>query len=87
MVTAFIEGRESIEDEPRSRRPSVLRTDANVNRVRDLVCADHRLTVRMIGTELNLSHTTVHQILTNELGMRKIWSKLVPRNLIRTKRT
>ena len=35
----------------------------------------------MIGTYLNLSHTTVHQILTNELGMRKICSKLVLRGL------
>ena len=43
--------------------------------------ANHRLTVRMTGTKLNLSHITVHQILTNELGMRNICSKLVPRNL------
>ena len=38
----------------------------------DLVHADHWLTVRMIGTELNLSLTSVHQILTSELGMRKV---------------
>ena len=35
----------------------------------------------MIGTELNLSHTTIHQILTNGLRMRKVFSKLVLRNL------
>ena len=79
---AFAEGRESIEDEPRNGRPLVSRTDANIVRVRDFVQADHRLTVRMIGTELNLSYTTVRQIFTNELGMRKIGSKPVPRNLM-----
>ncbi|GFW22225.1 protein GVQW3 [Trichonephila clavipes] len=78
---AFSEGRESIEDEPRSGRPSVSKTAGNVVRVRDLVRSDRRLTVRMIGEELNLNHTTIHQILTNELKMRKICSKTVPKIL------
>ncbi|GFX18950.1 protein GVQW3 [Trichonephila clavipes] len=79
---AFSEGRESIEDEPRSERPSVSETAENVVRLRDLVRSDRRLTVRMIGEELNLNHTTVHQILTNELKMRKIsLRKMVPKNL------
>ncbi|GFX21934.1 protein GVQW3 [Trichonephila clavipes] len=75
---AFSEGRESIEDEPRSGRPSVSKTAENVVRVRDLVRSDRRLTVRMIGEELNLNRTTVHQILTNELKIRKICAKMVP---------
>ncbi|GFW14894.1 protein GVQW3 [Trichonephila clavipes] len=75
---AFSEGRESIEVEPRSGRPSVSKTAENVDRIRDLVHSDRRLTVRMIGEELNLNHTTVHQSLTNELNMRKICAKMVP---------
>ncbi|GFS89484.1 protein GVQW3 [Trichonephila clavipes] len=78
---AFSEGRESIEDEPRSGKSSVSKTAENVVRVRDLVRSDRCLTVRMIGEELNLNHTTVHQILTNELKMRKICAKMVPKNL------
>ncbi|GFT28554.1 protein GVQW3 [Trichonephila clavipes] len=78
---AFLEGRESIEDEPLSGRPSVSKTTENVVRVLDLVRSDRRLTIRMIGEELNLNHTTVHQILTNELKMRKICAKMVPKNL------
>ena len=57
----------------------VSRTVANVNRVKDLVHADHWLTVRMIGT-IESHHRSSD--LTNELGMRKICSKLVPRNLM-----
>ncbi|GFW02060.1 HTH_48 domain-containing protein [Trichonephila clavipes] len=45
---AFSEGRESIEDQPRS-----FKTTEKVVRVRDLVRSDRRLTVRMIGEELN----------------------------------
>ncbi|GFY25364.1 protein GVQW3 [Trichonephila clavipes] len=78
---AFSEGKESIEDEPRSGRHSVSKTAENVVRVRDLARSDRRLTVRMIGEELNLNHTTVHQILTSELKMGKIFAKMVPKNL------
>jgi hypothetical protein len=35
----------------------------------------------MIGSELNLNHPTIHDILTEELGMQKICAKLVPKNL------
>ncbi|GFT25173.1 protein GVQW3 [Trichonephila clavipes] len=80
-LKAFSEGRESFENESRSGRPSVSKTAENVVRVRELVRSDRRLTVRMIGEELNLNHTTVHQILTNELKMRKIYAKMAPKNL------
>ncbi|GFV45625.1 down syndrome cell adhesion molecule-like protein Dscam2 [Trichonephila clavipes] len=54
-----IEERESIEDKPRSGRPSVSKTAENAVRVRDLVRSHRRLTVRMIGEELDSNHTTV----------------------------
>ena len=34
----------------------------------------------MIASELNLNHTTVHQILTEELAMKKLCA-IVPKNL------
>lgn len=48
--------------------------------------SDRRLTVRMIGEELNLTHTTV-QILTNELGMRKIMQKWFRKIFHKSKKT
>jgi len=78
---AFSEGHESIKDEPRSGRPSTSKTDNNVELVGALVRSDRRLTVRMIASELNLNHTTVHQILTEELAMKKLYTKFVPKNL------
>ena len=35
----------------------------------------------MISSELNLNRFTVHQILTQDLGMRKVCAKMVPKNL------
>ena len=49
--------------------------------VRDLLRSDRRLTVRMIASELNLNHTTVYQILTEELAMKELCAKFVPKNL------
>ncbi|KAG8229823.1 hypothetical protein J437_LFUL008791 [Ladona fulva] len=71
-----------IEDEPRSGRPSSSRTNENVDIIQYLVRSDRRLTIRMIGLELNLIHTTAHQILTNELEMREICVKIAPKNLL-----
>ena len=51
---SFLEGREQVEDEPRAGRPSTSKTDDNVERVRSLVRSDHRLTLRMLSSELNL---------------------------------
>ena len=61
-----MDGRESVEDEPRSGRPCTSKTDENLTKVRDLVRSDQRLTVRMISSVLNLNRQTVHEILTFE---------------------
>ena len=62
----FLEGRELVEDEPRTGRPSTSKMDDNVERVRSLVRSDHRLTLRMISSELNLNRFAVHKILTQD---------------------
>ena len=76
----FLEGRGQMEDEPRAGRPT-SKTDENVERVRSLVRSDRRLTLKMISSELNLNRFTVHQILTQDLDMRKVCAKMVPKNL------
>ena len=43
--------------------------------------SDRRLTVTMISSLLSLNRQTVHEILTFELGMQKIYAKLVPKIL------
>jgi hypothetical protein len=57
----FKEGREDVQDDPRSGQPKTQRTDANVDRVRTLVRSDRRLGVRVIAEELNMNRETVRQ--------------------------
>jgi hypothetical protein len=59
----------------------VLEDLALQKQMRVFMKSDRYLTVQMIGSELNLNHQTIHNILTEELGMRKICAKLVPKNL------
>ena len=68
-------------DEPRSGRSCTSKTDENVTNGKLSCGLIKRLRVRMINSELNLSHQTVHDILTEELDMRKIRVNLVSKNL------
>ncbi|KAK8375113.1 hypothetical protein O3P69_011329 [Scylla paramamosain] len=77
----FKEGREDVEDDPRSGRPSTSRNEANVERVKQMVRDDRRLTVRKIADELGMNHNSVWKIITEDLGMRKVCAKMVPRLL------
>jgi hypothetical protein len=67
----FKEGRENVQDDPRSGQPKTQRTDADVDRVRTLVSSDRRLGVRVIAEELNMNRETVRQIVNEDFGMRK----------------
>ena len=77
----FKDGREEVEDNHRSGRPFTSRTDKNVECVRQKVRNDRRLTVRMIADELGMNSERVWRIITEDLRMRKICAKMVPRLL------
>jgi len=80
-LKAFLNGCESVEDQPHSGRPCTSKSDENMTKEKPLMRSDRWLTVRMIGSELNLNHQTIYNILTEELGMWKICAKLVLKNL------
>ena len=80
-LNRFKNGRESVEDEPRSGRPSTSKTDDNVVKVRNLVRSDRRLTIREMSDELNLSFYAVQSILTEDLNMRRVSAKFIPKLL------
>ena len=70
-----------MEDDQRSGSTSTSRTADNTEQVKQLVRADRRLTVRMIASELSICKETVWRIITEDLGMRKICAKIVPKLL------
>lgn len=74
----FKEGKETVEDEPRSGRPSTSRTPNMIQEVREMLARDRRLTLRLMAEELDISKDTVRTIVHEDLGMRKICSHFVP---------
>ena len=53
----FKEGRTSVDDDPRSGRPSTSKTDDNVAKVLEVIRSNRRLTVREIAEEVSISKT------------------------------
>lgn len=77
----FRDGRTSVDSEERSGRPSTSTNEVMVNTVRAVIRDDRRLTVREVAEDLNLSYGSVQTILTENLGMRRVSAKFVPRLL------
>jgi hypothetical protein len=67
-----LDGPEIVEEEHFSGRTCTSKAEENVTKVRALVRSECHLTVTVIGSELNLDHQTVHDVLTEELGMRTL---------------
>ena len=75
----FLEGQKECEDDQRSGRPVANRTDNNINRVKQLMRVDCRLTVRIIFEELSIVRNTAWKILTENLEMLKLCAKMAPK--------
>ncbi|XP_035225736.1 protein GVQW3-like [Stegodyphus dumicola] len=77
----FREGGNSVQDDPKAVLTSTAHTDANVERVRQLLQEDRCVTVRRISEELNLNRDFYHKILREDLGKRKLNARIVPHSL------
>lgn len=69
------------EDAQWSGKHSAACNDANVEKLRQKIDEDRRLTVKEIADDLAISQEAVQSILTVNLGMKRIAAKLVPRFL------
>ena len=81
MGETFSEGRESVAEEERSGQPATSRTEENIAKVRQIVRDNRRMTVRSMTEQVNIDRETVRKILTEDLDMRKVCAKMVPKEL------
>ena len=69
----------------RSVQPATSRTEENIAKVRQIVRENRQLTVRSIAEQVNVDRETVRQFLTEDLDMRKVCAKMVPKELTEEK--
>ncbi|UYV74676.1 hypothetical protein LAZ67_12000499 [Cordylochernes scorpioides] len=77
----FSEGREDVNDEERAGRPSTSTTAEKINEVEKMILGNGRITVREVSEDLNISIGSCHSIFINDLGMRRVATKFVPKLL------
>jgi hypothetical protein len=75
-----------VEDVERPGRPSTSKTEENVQKICETVSKDRRLSIRMMAEMVNMDKETSRQILHNQLNMRTVCAKIVPKNLTQEQR-
>ena len=72
----FRDGREDIEDDRRSGRPTECRNYNNVEKISQLLFQNRHLSLRMLADEVNVGKDTLRNIVAEDLRKRKICSRL-----------
>ena len=67
----FYEGREEVKDESKKKKLSTRRSEVNIKLIRQLVCGDNHLTVRLIACQLVIKKESAWKIITEDLSTRK----------------
>jgi len=77
----FKEGQTSVDNDERSGRLSTSTTPENIAKVREAILADSKQTIHDVCEIVGLSYGTVQHILADNLNMRRISARFVPRLL------
>ncbi|XP_054707033.1 protein GVQW3-like, partial [Uloborus diversus] len=77
----FRDGRDSLEDDPRPGHSLTVRNDENIEKVAETLRNDRCVSTRLIEEVTGTPKSTVHLILTENLGKRKVCARFVPHTL------
>ena len=77
----FKEGREYVKDDERCGRSKEVNTPELIGQIKNFMNKDRRVSIETISVQFDVSVGTVHTINHEELKMRKICAKFVPRVL------
>ena len=75
----FKEGRESVRDDERCGRSKEDNTPELIGQIKNFMDKDRRESIETISAQFDVSVGTVHTIIREELKMRKICARFVPK--------
>jgi len=80
-VAQFKRGDFSTFDAPRPGRPKTVTTPEIIDQIHELILEDRRISVKSIAEQLGISRERVGSIIHEDLGIRKLSAKWVPKCL------
>ena len=78
-VAEFKDPKRTFEDAPRMGRPSAITADENIEAVERIVMRDRQISICRVAYELGIPKTTIHEIMNNHMGMKKVCIRWVPK--------
>ena len=85
-MSRFTSGRQSLEDNPRSGAATKAKTHTSIDLVKGILDGDRRATYDELEKQSGLSRGTLQRIIHEELDMKKVCARWVPRLLTREQR-
>ena len=76
-LAQFKESERAFEDPPRTDPTSTITTDQNIQIVQWIVICDWQISICRLAYELPISTVTVYEIISNDLGMKKVSTRWV----------
>ena len=80
-VTQFKRGDVSTCNAPRPGRPKTVTTPEIIDQIHELILEDHRISAKSIAEQIGISCERVGSIIHEDLDMRKLSAKWVPKYL------
>ncbi|UYV73796.1 hypothetical protein LAZ67_11000937 [Cordylochernes scorpioides] len=77
----FSDGRNTLEDDKHTGRPSSSKTPESIEKVREFVANNRSASLRMMAEVLHINKETIRIILHEDLGKTKVCAKFVPHTL------
>ena len=86
-VAEFNNPEHGFEDASRMGRPSTITIQENIEVVQRIVMHDRQISIRRVAYELTIPKSTIHKIMDNQLGMKKVCTRWVKKLLTPIQRT
>ena len=78
-VAEFKDPERAFEDTPRMDHPSTITANENIEAVERIVMHDRQVSVCHVAYRLGIPKTTIHEIMNNHMGMKKVCTRWVPK--------
>ena len=80
-INEFKRGRTSVTNVPPPGRPKTVSTAETLSTLEKLVMSDRRFKLSQLAMSMGIPKTTIYRMLTEDLGMKKVSARWVPKLL------